>query len=54
MLFRVTSSYTTALALARPQQPADSLHVLALAESTAHDHGDVGVRNVEPFVEHPC
>src|SRR5207237_4806901 len=43
-----------ALSFARPQQAADALHVLALAERAAHDDRDVGVGHVDPFVQHPC
>src|SRR3989442_2980553 len=42
-----------ALSFARPKQAADALHMLALAERTAHDDRDIGVGHVDPLVQHP-
>src|SRR2546428_12359130 len=42
-----------ALSLARAQQAADALHMLALAERTPHDDRDIGVGDVDPLVQHP-
>src|SRR5947208_11860376 len=43
-----------ALSFARPQQAPYALHVLALAEGTAHDDRDIGVGDVDSLVQHPC
>src|SRR4030095_11813789 len=42
-----------ALIWAWTQKATEPLHVLALAEHPPHHDGDVGVRNIDPFVEHP-
>src|SRR6266566_2287101 len=43
-----------ALSFARPQQAPYALHVLALAEGTAHDDRDISVGYVDSLVQHPC
>src|SRR5437773_3175422 len=43
-----------ALAFERPQQAPYALHVLALAEGTAHDDRDISVGDVDSLVQHPC
>src|SRR5213593_2182144 len=39
------------LSFARPQQAADTLHVLALAKRAANDDRDLGIGHVDPFVQ---
>src|SRR5262249_35872526 len=41
-----------ALPRPRSEQTPHALHVLALAERPTHDDGHVGIRNIEPLVEH--
>src|SRR3989441_5031319 len=43
-----------ALSFARPQQAPYALHVLALAEGTAHDDRDISVGHVDSLVQHAC
>src|SRR5438128_962587 len=43
-----------ALTFERPQQAPYALHVLALAEGTAHDDRDISVGYVDSLVQHPC
>src|SRR2546425_12407098 len=43
-----------ALSFAGPQQAPYALHVLALAEGTAHDDRDISVGDVDSLVQHPC
>src|SRR6266403_3509382 len=42
-----------ALSFARPQQAPYALHVLALAEGTAHDDRDISVGYVDSLIQHP-
>src|SRR5437870_1801596 len=43
-----------ALSLERPQQAPHALHVLALAECTAHDDRDISFGYVDSLVQYPC
>src|SRR5436190_2179261 len=43
-----------ALSLERPQQAPYALHVLALAECTAHDDRDISGGYVDSLVQYPC
>src|SRR5436190_14328019 len=43
-----------ALSLERPQQAPYALHVLALAECTAHDDRDISFGYVDSLVQYPC
>src|SRR2546428_8619287 len=43
-----------ALSFARQQQAHYALHVLALAEGTAHDDRDISVGHVDSLVQHAC
>ena len=37
----------------RTKEPANPLYVLALPQGPSDDHGDVRIRHVQAFVEHP-
>src|SRR5438093_2414294 len=44
----------SALSLERPQQAPYALHVLALAERTAHDDRDISVGYIDSLIQYPC